>query len=171
MSIASLGGFIVIFAFTGELRSTVHGKMVLGYAISLFCYMCPDMRGSNSVLYHITEFLKFLGLEAAVLWNIVMAFDICLTMITFSKSFVVSKRFWFYGAFVFSVSLFFLVLLTWTWVYGIIPRWFYFVRNYSELFLLWATALFLVLAGFKAHRMSKALSRSESSRFKDEMTR
>jgi hypothetical protein len=171
MSIISLATFIGTFVLIKDLRSSIHGKLVLGYALSLFCYLALYKFDDDNIFLFLAHNIGFIGLEATEYWNLVMAFDICWSLFTMMRTNESSKRFWFYGSFVAVPSLVTFTIWIWFWIDRRFPRWYYSFKEYFGDSVPWATVIFLVIAAFKAYRMSKTLSRSESSRFKDEMTR
>lgn len=105
------------------------------------------------------------------MWNAVMFFDSFRTFLFFKSPDVGSKTFKIYGAFVtlvLSLLFWFLVKSEFDEIFLLI---FYSFFNLIDGSVIAAAAFLAIASGLIAFRLSKSLSRSENSRFKEEMDR
>jgi hypothetical protein len=171
LSLIGLATIICTYALISELRANVHGKMIIALAVSMFASMGRLIIHHGSSYHFMFTFLGYLGFWSSLMWNVVMFFDSFWTFLFFKSPDVGSKRFKIYGAFVtlvLSLLFWFLVKSEFDEVFLLM---FYSFLNFIDESMIAASAVSAIAAGLFAFRLSKALSRSESSRFKEEIDR
>lgn len=164
---------VVIFIFISEIRSTTHGKIMMSYAISLFCLTFKNVikiifePNYDMPLY----FLKFNCFNWIHCWCFAMAFDICLSLCKFKQTAEPDQWFKFYLGF---VVLFSLPIFTWSlrcWVkeeMSIVFEHFSIFQFYA---IKLSSAIFLMITACKAFQVLRSVKKSENLQFKKEMAR
>jgi hypothetical protein len=166
-SLLLIGAIICVHAYFKELRTTLNGKFLLIFSISLFVYYLAlsIARTSASFFLETEEFLILVGgFCFSFIWMTAMNFDVFWSLEYFSsptdsqKSFKVYCLITFVGV-VAIMAMFYETLIT--------------IEVFKDLLVvaLAANVALIALAGFKMFQLSKKVNTSDTSRFKEESDR